>query len=113
MAVLFGVGLLVFLVGFAGIFSDINPAFGVPNIFFDIPAAMDGLMQIPKVLAVLSVIMLIFSVFAWVFQYWSKKARVYYHVLTLRFGCGLGNDILESVVLRSVSFFDVACCRVG
>ena len=83
MAVLFGVGLLAFLVGFAGIFSNINPAYGVPNIYFNNPPALNGLLQIPKVLAVLSVVMLIFSVFAWVFKYWSKKARVYYHLLTL------------------------------
>ena len=82
MAVLFGVGLIVFLVGFAGIFSNINPAYGVPNIFFSNPPALNGIMQIPKVLAVLSVVMLIFSVFAWIFKYWSKKARVYYHLLT-------------------------------
>ncbi len=83
MAVLFGVGLLVFLVGFAGIFSNINPAYGVPSIYFDNLTSLNGMLQIPKVLAVLSVVMLIFSVFAWVFKYWSKKSRIYYHLLTL------------------------------
>jgi hypothetical protein len=83
MAVLFGVGLLLFLVGFAGIFSNINPAYGVPDIYFNNPPGLNGLLQIPKVLAVLSVVMLIFSVLAWVFKYWSMKARVYYHLLTL------------------------------
>ncbi len=69
MAVLFGVGLLIFLVGFAGIFSNINPAYGVPNIYFGNLTSLNGILQIPKVLAVLSVVMLIFSVFAWVFKY--------------------------------------------
>ncbi len=82
-ASLFGVGLLIFLIGFISMFLDMNPAFGVPNIFFRNPAGLETLLQIPKILAVLAVVMLIFSVISWIYKYWSMKSRVYYHILTV------------------------------
>jgi len=82
-AALFGISLFIFLIGFGSIFADINPAFGVPNIYFSNPPILNSLMQIPKVLAVLTMVMVIFCVLAWIYKYWSKKARIYYHLLTV------------------------------
>ena len=82
-AALFGISLFAFLIAFASIFMDINPAFGVPNIYFSNPPILDSLMQVPKVLAVLAMVMVIFCVLAWIYKYWSKKARIYYHLLTV------------------------------
>jgi len=82
-AALFGISLFVFLIGFVSIFAYINPAFGVPNIYFSNPPVLNSLMQLPKVLAVLAMVMVIFCVLAWIYKYWSKKARIYYHLLTV------------------------------
>ena len=82
-AVLFGLLLLVFLFGIAATFLDINPAYGVPNIYFGFPASLLFLLQLPVVLGILAVGMVIFSIMSWAMNYWSAGGRVFYSFLTL------------------------------
>lgn len=79
----FGIGFGMMMGMVAGTFMNINPAFGVPNLFFGMPAGFDSLMKVPWVLAALAVLMLVFAVLAWVKRYWTSRARLGYTLLTL------------------------------
>ncbi|WP_448334934.1 serine hydrolase [Bellilinea sp.] len=81
---LFGLLFLVYMIGFGSALGTIEPAYGVPKVFFGImPAGFDLLMQIPLLLLVLGGIMLVFSVVAWVKGYWQIGGRLFYSLTCL------------------------------
>ncbi len=82
-ASLFGGLYLFFIVSFGSIFMDINPAFGVPDVFFEMPANFDLLLFIPVLLAILGILMLGFALIAWNKRFWNGKSRIRYTVLTI------------------------------
>lgn len=82
-AALFGLLTLFFLAGFVGMMSDVDPAYGVPRLFFGLPPAMDGLLRLPPVLGALTAGMLVFTALAWWKGYWRLGGRVHYTLLTL------------------------------
>lgn len=82
-AVLFGLVLLVLMFGMAGTFLDINPAFGVPGIYFGIPESLSVLLVMPVVLGILALVMVIFSILSWTMKYWSAGGRIFYSLLTV------------------------------
>ncbi len=82
--VLFGLAYLAFVLGFVGLVMDMNPAFGVPNIFFGAPASMNVLMALPLALLALGVLMAFFSIETWVYGVWSFGGRLWYFLLTLQ-----------------------------
>lgn len=82
-AALFGLVLVVFLLGLLGMFGDTNPAFGVPNIFFETQASMRVLMMFPGVMALLGLAMLVFTALSWIRSYFGVGGRIHYALLTL------------------------------
>jgi len=80
---LFGFFFLFFIINCGSVFADINPAFGVPNIFFGMPANSEKLFFIPTLMAIFGLLMLVFAVVAWVKQSWTFKARMFYSLLTI------------------------------
>jgi CubicO group peptidase (beta-lactamase class C family) len=82
-ASLFGLILLVFLTGMVLNFSDVNPAYGVPNIYFGIPAGFNFLLNLPIVLAIAGVIMMGLLSLSWFKKDGRVSVRIGYTFLTL------------------------------
>lgn len=82
-AILCGLLALVFIVGLMGIFSDINPAFGVPQIFFGETEGLDALLSLPLLVIISCGLMLLFSLLAWVKKYWTICGRLHYSLITI------------------------------
>jgi len=82
-ASLFGLFYLYSITNFTSVFTDINPAFGVLNIFYGMPENFGKLFAIPTLIAALGLIMLVFSAIAWVQHFWTAKSRVFYSILTI------------------------------
>jgi hypothetical protein len=80
---LFGFFYLNFLVNFGSVFADTHPAFGVPRVFFGMPANSDQLFSIPILMAILGLTTLVFVVINWIKGFWSAKSRIFYSLLTL------------------------------
>ncbi len=80
---LFGLIFLYFIVNFGIIIADIHPAFGVPRIIFGLPANSEILFFMPTLMAILGLLMLVFSVIAWVKRFWTLKARLFFSLLTI------------------------------
>ena len=80
---LFGVFYLFFIVSFGEVFTNINPAFGVPDVYFGMPANFDQLTLIPTLIAILGLLMLVFTVIAWAMNIWTAKNRFFYSLLTV------------------------------
>jgi hypothetical protein len=73
----------VFLTALALIFGDINPAYGVPNIYFGTPAGFDILLSLPIVMFIASVMMIGTMILFWVKKNGQVSVRVGYSLLTL------------------------------
>jgi hypothetical protein len=80
---LFGLIFLYFMINFGIIFADIHPAFGVPRIIFGFPANSEMLFLMPTLMAIFSLLMLVFSVIAWIKRLWTLKARLFFSILTI------------------------------
>ncbi len=80
---LFGFFYLVFLVGFGSVFMDTDPAFGVPRVFFGMPANSELLFIIPKFMAIFGLTTLVFVVLNWIKGFWTIKSRLFYSLLTV------------------------------
>lgn len=80
---LFGLTFIVFLLGFALTFININPAFGVPDVYFETSATLETILILPVLMLIFGLIMLVFSVLAWVRNYWTPATRVYYNLISL------------------------------
>ena len=93
---LFGLTFIVFLIGFVLTFTDINPAFGVPDVYFGTPLALESLLTLPVLMLIFGLIMLVFSVLAWIRKYWTPVTRIYYNLINacLHFGF-MGAGFLE------------------
>jgi CubicO group peptidase (beta-lactamase class C family) len=82
-AVFCGLFILFLVTGLMGIISDIDPAFGVPRVFFQGTGAMSSLLMLPYLVALATVGMLAFTILAWLKRFWTLGARIHYTVLTL------------------------------
>lgn len=82
-AALFTLVLLMLLSGFMGIVNDIDPAFGVPRVFFQDTGALTGLFSLTYLNALAATGMLVFAFLAWLKGFWTLGARIHYSVLTL------------------------------
>ncbi len=80
---LFGLAYLTFVVLLMAAVVDVNPAYGVPNLFFETPSWFGALMVMPILAGIFGVLMLVFSVVAWVKRFWTVGARISYTLLTL------------------------------
>lgn len=82
-AVVFSLVTLGFLLGMLAIFSDIDPAYGVPNIIFGvIPPGLHIVFLFPWILVPLSGGMVLFTVLAWKNGYWTFGGRLHYSLFT-------------------------------
>ncbi len=79
---LFALSYLVFLLVLAAVLSDIDPAYGVPRLFFETPAGIDAFMKLPLLLGVLAILMVPFAIVAWIKRFWTLGARFSYTFLT-------------------------------
>jgi hypothetical protein len=80
---LFGLLLLVFIIGFLAVMGDMIPVYGVPRIVFeDVPLA-NALSLLPWLMALTGFAMPVFMVLAWVKRYWTISGRIFYTVLTV------------------------------
>lgn len=80
---LFALVYLVFLLAFLAVLLDMNPAYGVPNLFFEAPPGFAVFMGLPFLLGVLAVLMAPFAMIAWIKRFWTFGARFSYTFLTL------------------------------
>jgi CubicO group peptidase (beta-lactamase class C family) len=80
---LFGLAYLAFLVMLFGMVVDINPAYGVPNLFFETPSWLGIVTLMPRLAGIFGVLMLPFAVLAWAKRYWTVGARISFSLLTL------------------------------
>jgi CubicO group peptidase (beta-lactamase class C family) len=80
---LFALGFLIFLAVFLAVMLDMNPAYGVPNLFFETPAGFETFMRLTLLLGVLAILMAVFAVIAWIKRFWTFGARFSYTFLTL------------------------------
>jgi CubicO group peptidase (beta-lactamase class C family) len=75
---LFGLGWLLFVMTMGTIFSDIDPAYGVPKVFFGDSQLVNMLEGLSPLLLVLGVAMLAFTIVAWWKRLWTLGGRVFY-----------------------------------
>ncbi len=74
---------LFFIVGFLGILSDVNPAFGVPQIFFGEAEGIDWSMFLPLLAVIACGLMVLFNLLAWLKKYWTICGRLHYSLITI------------------------------
>jgi len=83
LAVAFSLLTLTYIMGILIIFSDIDPAYGVPNIIFGIvPPGMNFILVLPWILAPLTLFLAVFTGLAWKNGYWTRFARIHYSLFT-------------------------------
>jgi hypothetical protein len=80
---LFALAYLTFLVTFLAVMLDTNPAYGVPNLFFETPSWFEVFMGLPILIGILGILMLPFAVLAWIKRFWTFGARLSYTLLAL------------------------------
>jgi hypothetical protein len=82
-AAAFGVLLLVLLLNIATVFSDVDPAYGLPRIVFGDIGGLTALIQLPRILAGLAALMAVFSLAAWIRPFWGAGGRIAYSLLAI------------------------------
>ncbi len=81
---LIGIFVLAYLVGSVVIFTNIDPAYGVPNIMYNIISLPGNIIFIlPYVIAGLTAAAVLFTVQSWQKKYWNLTARINYTFFTL------------------------------
>jgi len=73
---------LAFLVGLVGIISQVDPAFGVPTIFFEDPPGVEIVMMLPLLMAIAGAAVLVFAVLAWWKGFWRLGVCLHYTLFT-------------------------------
>lgn len=82
-ATLFGLCFVVFVVGFMGLLLDMDPAYGVPNVFFTTPPLLNILLILPILMLITALTMPIFVLLVWKNGVWQGRGRVHYTLLTI------------------------------
>jgi CubicO group peptidase (beta-lactamase class C family) len=81
-AVLFVLQALIFLIAFMAIMGDVDPAYGVPGVFFGEAPGLNVVLLLPFGVALLALAMLVMAVLAWIKGYWNRLGRIHYTLLT-------------------------------
>ncbi len=84
-AALFMLVFVIYLIGFLGTVANVDPAYGVPALFFGTPPGFDFIVSLALVLAVLAILVLPFVFLAWKNRYWTVAGRLYYTLLAVWF----------------------------
>jgi CubicO group peptidase (beta-lactamase class C family) len=74
---------VVFLVGLFTIMGNVNPTYGVPDVFFGEAPGLSALTALTVVLVALAAAMVVMTVLAWVRGFWSWFGRGWYTLVTL------------------------------
>jgi CubicO group peptidase (beta-lactamase class C family) len=82
-AALCGLIAATFFAGLLSILGDVNPAFGVPNIFFGESENIESLLKLPLIFAIFTGLMTLFSLLAWIKKYWTVWGRMHYTLITI------------------------------
>jgi CubicO group peptidase (beta-lactamase class C family) len=88
-AALFMLVFIFYLVGFIGTVSNMDPAYGVPRLFFETPPGFQAILSLALVLGIIGIVVLPFVVLAWVKRYWTAGGRVFYTLLAVWFWAAL------------------------
>jgi CubicO group peptidase (beta-lactamase class C family) len=80
---------IIYLLGFIGVVANIDPAYGVPRIFFGNPPSLNFIFSLAPVMAGLGVLALPFLFLAWKNRYWTVRGRLFYTLLTVWFWAAL------------------------
>ena len=80
---LFGLAYLAFVVLLMAVIVDVNPAYGVPNLFFETPSWFGTVVVMPILAGIFGALMLPFTVIAWAKRFWTVGARISYTLLTI------------------------------
>ena len=80
---LFGLAYLMFIVLLVIAISDVNPAYGVPNLFFGTPSWLQSATVLTALAGILGVAMVFFTAVAWQKRFWSVGSRIFYTFLTV------------------------------
>lgn len=82
-ATFFGLCFVLFVLGFLGLFLDIDPALEMPNLFFSTPPLFNTLLLLPILMLIAAPMMLVLMVLIWRKDVWQVRGRVHYTLLTL------------------------------
>ncbi|MCA9935448.1 MAG: serine hydrolase [Ardenticatenaceae bacterium] len=82
-ASLFGLAYWLFLLIWLALLSDVNPAFGVPNLFLGTPDWLQSAAALPVLAGILGVAMVGWTAVAWRKRFWSVGTRLFYSFLTV------------------------------
>ncbi len=79
----FGLLFLLLNISLGALLFQVNPAYGVPDIFFNVPGWFFGLQTAQLLLLPLGAVMLGMVVIAWRRRFWTVKGRVFYTLLAV------------------------------
>lgn len=82
-AAVFGLSFLLFILGLLSIFLDIDPAYGVPRIFFTTPPMLNTVMVFPVLMLPAGLTMPVFALLAWRNGWWRLRGRIHYALLAV------------------------------
>ena len=82
-AALFGLFFILFVVGFLTLLLDMDPAYGVPNVFFTTPPQLNTLMLLPILMLISGLTLPVFMTLMWKNGNGEWRGRVHYTLLTL------------------------------
>jgi CubicO group peptidase (beta-lactamase class C family) len=80
---IFGLLYLLLLGVLSALFLNVNPAYGVPEFFFSVPAWFSLLLRVMLLLIPLALAMIPLAVLAWLKGLWPVNGRIFYSLLTL------------------------------
>jgi CubicO group peptidase (beta-lactamase class C family) len=84
-AALFMLVFILFLAGLIGNLADVDPAYGVPRLFFGMTSGLNFIVSLAPVMAGLGLLVLPFVFFSWKRNYWTVGSRLFYTFLTVWF----------------------------
>jgi len=82
-AALFGLSFLVFVVLLGLVFGDVDPAYGVPRVFFGAPAWFGVVGLLPWLAALFALPLIPLALLAWRRRYWNFAGRAFFTFLAL------------------------------
>lgn len=82
-AAAFGLLTLVFLLGLVAMFTDIDPSYGAPRVFYGLIPLAGFVLGLPWPLAALGSAMVVFTFLSWWRGYWTIGARLQYTLVTV------------------------------
>jgi len=81
-AAAFGLLTAIFLMGLLFIFTDIDPSYGAPRIFYGLTPLAGFVLSLPWPLAILGATMVVFTAVSWYKDYWTLGGRLHYTLIS-------------------------------